>query len=120
MSRILRLAPRAYSVERSRATVMMPGRWRSQSASVAALRSSDVFASNNFGAYLAQTQPGGVGPTYSITLSAVENIEFVGGSGKDTVYRDAGNDVLRGEGGNDILSAGIGADTLIGGDGDDT
>ena len=34
-----RLAPRAYSVERSRATTLMPGRCSSQPASVAAVRS---------------------------------------------------------------------------------
>jgi len=62
------------------------------------------------------------------TLTGIESVQIVSGSGKDKLianagddylYGNAGNDLLNGGKGNDQLDGGINADTLIGGAGND-
>lgn len=53
------------------------------------------------------------------SITGVETLRFVGGSGDDHVQTAEGYDILQGGDGNDWLSSGEGDDTLIGGEGDD-
>lgn len=53
------------------------------------------------------------------TLTSIESVEYLGGSGADVITGGSSADSLSGNGGNDTLQGGDGRDTLDGGDGND-
>ncbi|HYD24552.1 MAG TPA: calcium-binding protein [Croceibacterium sp.] len=56
----------------------------------------------------------------TLTLTAVEDVELIGGEQGDTLVGGAGNDFIVGEEGDDWLEGGDGSDSLEGYEGDDT
>ncbi len=56
----------------------------------------------------------------NVVVSAIENIQFIGGSGHDSIVSGGGTDILNGGAGNDTLDVGRGAaDSANGGSGTD-
>ena len=60
-----------------------------------------------------------VSGNFYLDAYGVEVVNFIGGSGGDSIVGDDANDTLKGGGGDDTITGGIGKDTLAGGGGND-